>query len=76
MQDNHEQQQQQQHQQQQDLLMNSSNNDIPYRNFVHSLKSPKTPKEYAKSKWSMNQAALLAYCNSGHRTMTYPHRDL
>jgi hypothetical protein len=41
MQDNHEQQQQQQHQQQQDLLMNSSNNDIPYRNFVHSLKSPK-----------------------------------
>jgi integrase len=49
-------------QQQQHLLRNSSNNDTPYRNFVHSIKSPRTRKEYAKSlRFYMNWLSISDY---------------
>jgi integrase len=62
MQDN-QQQHQQRPQPQQDLLRNSSNNDtIPYRNFIHSIKSPRTRKEYAKSlRFYMNWLLIYDY---------------
>jgi hypothetical protein len=56
MQDN----QQQQHQQ--GLLRDSSNYDILYRNFVHSIKSPRTRREYATSlQLYMNWLSIYDY---------------
>ena len=63
MQDNQQQQHQQRPQPQQDLLRDSSNNDtIPYRNFIHSIKSSRTRKEYVKSlRFYMNWLSIYDY---------------